>query len=78
MVKSDRISPLQETDDWGGICGKATTTAGIDATAEVGGFIYGGNEDNDKSGTIKNTRYWVTHQNLNHNITAYTFKSSRF
>lgn len=42
--------------DWGGltICGKATTTAGIDATAEVGGFIYGGTEDNDNSGTIKN------------------------
>ena len=29
--------------DWGGltICGDATTTAGIDAEAEVGGFIYG-------------------------------------
>jgi hypothetical protein len=42
--------------DWGGItiCGKATTTAGIDATAEVGGFIYGGTEDNDNSGTIRN------------------------
>ena len=37
--------------DWGGltICGKATTTSGIDATAEVGGFIYGGTEDNDNS-----------------------------
>ena len=42
--------------DWGGltICGKATTTSGIDATAEVGGFIYGGTEDNDNSGTIRN------------------------
>ncbi len=41
--------------DWGGltICGKATTTAGVDATAEVGGFIYGGTEDTDNSGSIK-------------------------
>ncbi|MDT0553680.1 hypothetical protein [Urechidicola vernalis] len=40
--------------DWGGltICGKATTTAGVDATAEVGGFIYGGNDDADNSGAI--------------------------
>jgi hypothetical protein len=37
--------------DWGGLtlCGKATTTAGVDATAEVGGFIYGGNDDSDSS-----------------------------
>ncbi|OCK43785.1 hypothetical protein BA195_03545 [Tenacibaculum soleae] len=42
--------------DWGGltICGKATTTAGTDVTAEVGGFIYGGNDDADNSGVIKN------------------------
>ena len=42
--------------DWGGLtlCGKATTTAGVDAEAEVGGFIYGGTEDTDSSGTIKN------------------------
>ncbi|MDB0601151.1 hypothetical protein PL373_08325 [Tenacibaculum maritimum] len=42
--------------DWGGltICGKATTTAGIDVTAEIGGFKYGGTEDNDSSGSIKN------------------------
>ncbi|WP_303318756.1 hypothetical protein Q4Q34_09155 [Flavivirga abyssicola] len=41
--------------DWGGLtlCGKATTTAGVDAQAEVGGFIYGGNEDNDSSGIIR-------------------------
>mgnify|MGYP003640647985 CR=1 FL=1 len=41
--------------DWGGltICGKATTTAGINATAEVGGFIYGGTDDTDNSGSIK-------------------------
>ena len=42
--------------DWGGltICGNATTTAGVDATAEVGGFIYGGLDDTDNSGIIKN------------------------
>lgn len=41
--------------DWGGLtlCGKATTTAGVDATAEVGGFIYGGNDDTDSSGIIR-------------------------
>jgi len=42
--------------DWGGltICGNATTTAGVDAEAEVGGFIYGGNDDDDNSGSISN------------------------
>lgn len=42
--------------DWGGltIAGKATTTEGINATAEVGGFIYGGSDDEDDSGSIKN------------------------
>ena len=41
--------------DWGGltICGKVTTTAGVN-TAEVGGFVYGGTTDNDNSGSIKN------------------------
>jgi hypothetical protein len=41
--------------DWGGltICGDATTTAGVNAEAEVGGFIYGGTNDADSSGSIK-------------------------
>ena len=41
--------------DWGGltICGNATTTAGVDAEAEVGGFIYGGTNDTDSSGIIR-------------------------
>ena len=41
--------------DWGGltICGDASTSAGIDAQAEVGGFIYGGSNDTDNSGSIK-------------------------
>ncbi|PVW14254.1 hypothetical protein [Marixanthomonas spongiae] len=40
--------------DWGGltICGDAPTTAGIDATAEVGGFIYGGSNPADDSGNV--------------------------
>ena len=44
-----------EPGDWGGltICGKATTSAGVNAEAEVGGFIYGGTEDADDSGSIK-------------------------
>lgn len=47
-------SAAGEPGDWGGltICGNATTTAGVDATAEVGGFIYGGNDDTDSSGNI--------------------------
>ena len=41
--------------DWGGltICGAAETTAGIDAEAEVGGFIYGGTDASDNSGSIE-------------------------
>ena len=40
---------------WGGlvICGDATTTEGVDATAEVGGLIYGGTNDADNSGSIQ-------------------------
>jgi hypothetical protein len=39
---------------WGGLllCGNATTTEGVNATAEVGGLIYGGTEDADSSGSI--------------------------
>ena len=42
--------------DWGGLTlvGNAITTEGIDAMAEVGGFIYGGRDDADSSGSIKN------------------------
>lgn len=44
----------EQPGDWGGlvILGDATTTAGVDATAEVGGLIYGGNNDADNSGSI--------------------------
>ena len=39
---------------WGGlvIAGNASTDAGTDATAEVGGILYGGNMDDDNSGSI--------------------------
>lgn len=40
---------------WGGLLllGDATTTAGTNATAEVGGLIYGGENDTDNSGSIE-------------------------
>ena len=40
--------------DWGGLVllGDALTTEGVDATAEVGGFIYGGTNTSDSSGNI--------------------------
>lgn len=49
-------SDLSQPGDWGGltICGKATTTAGENAEAEVGGFIYGGTSDSDNSGSVTN------------------------
>jgi len=51
VISSVNASP----GDWGGltICGDATTTAGTDAEAEVGGFIYGGTNDTDNSGSVK-------------------------
>lgn len=40
---------------WGGLllCGDASTTAGTNATAEVGGLVYGGTNDQDNSGSIE-------------------------
>lgn len=39
---------------WGGLllCGNSTTTEGANATAEVGGLMYGGNDTSDSSGNI--------------------------
>ncbi|WP_346862340.1 hypothetical protein [uncultured Draconibacterium sp.] len=50
VIASDLGTPA----DWGGltICGKATTTAGANSEAEVGGFIYGGSDDADNSGSV--------------------------
>ena len=41
--------------DWGGltICGKGLTTAGENAEAEVGGFLYGGSNATDNSGVVE-------------------------
>ncbi len=43
-----------EPGDWGGltICGKGITTSGANSTAEVGGFIYGGSDNADNSGSL--------------------------
>jgi heme/copper-type cytochrome/quinol oxidase subunit 2 len=45
----------EEPGDWGGlvIAGNATTTEGVDATAEVGQIKYGGTTDDDNSGSIE-------------------------
>ncbi|THD69751.1 hypothetical protein E7Z59_05330 [Robertkochia marina] len=53
--------------DWGGltICGNATTTAGIGAQAEVGGFVYGGDDDTESSGSIKNLVLYGTGAQIN-------------
>ena len=50
VMSSDLASP----GDWGGltICGKGVTTAGENAEAEVGGFIYGGSDNTDNSGSV--------------------------
>ena len=47
-------SSNESPGDWGGlvIAGNATTTEGINATAEVGQIVYGGSDDADNSGTI--------------------------
>jgi hypothetical protein len=47
-------STSENPGDWGGlvIAGNAVTTEGVDATAEVGGILYGGNDDTDSSGSI--------------------------
>lgn len=49
-------SASAEPGNWGGltIVGDAPTTEGIDAVAEVGGFVYGGTNAEDNSGSIKN------------------------
>jgi len=48
-------SDLSQPGDWGGltICGKGITTAGVNAEAEVGGFIYGGTDNEDSSGAVE-------------------------
>lgn len=51
VMKSEAGNP----GDWGGVllCGKALTTEGVGAIAEVGGLVYGGNDNSDSSGSIE-------------------------
>jgi hypothetical protein len=76
-------SPQANPGDWGGltICGKATTTAGVDAEAEVGGFIYGGTQDDDNSGSItylviKGTGAQINSESQYNGISLYAVGSS--
>lgn len=48
-------STSSQAGSWGGlvIAGNAVTTAGIDAVAEVGSIIYGGDNSEDNSGSIQ-------------------------
>lgn len=50
----EMYSASGEAGSWGGlvIAGNAVTTAGLDATAEVGGILYGGDDADDDSGSI--------------------------
>ncbi len=47
-------SENNQPGDWGGlvIAGNGITTEGVDAVAEVGGIIYGGDDNTDSSGSI--------------------------
>ncbi|WP_298548646.1 hypothetical protein [uncultured Aquimarina sp.] len=76
---------VMESNDgeaWGGllICGDATTTEGVDAIAEVGGLVYGGNNDTDNSGTInylvlKNTGAQINADSQFNGLTLYAVGS---
>lgn len=75
-------SPNASPGDWGGltICGKATTTAGANSEAEVGGFIYGGNDDTDNSGTvsylvIKGTGAQINEESQYNGVSCYALGS---
>lgn len=58
IIDGEASNPVEmrsdDGDPWGGLllCGDASTTEGVDAIAEVGGLIYGGNNDEDNSGSI--------------------------
>jgi hypothetical protein len=57
-IQGSMADPVEMRSDdgqpWGGllICGNASTTAGVNITAEVGGLVYGGNNDSESSGNI--------------------------
>lgn len=57
-IQGTEIEPVVmrsvDGNPWGGllVCGNASTTAGVNVTAEVGGLVYGGNNDSESSGNI--------------------------
>ena len=55
-------SELQEAGGWGGIhiCGKAHTNRGTGTTSEIGNAPYGGDVENDNSGTLRYIRLEYT------------------
>ena len=58
-IQGTNTNPVEmrsvDGNPWGGVlvCGNASTTAGVNVTAEVGGLIYGGNNDTESSGNIE-------------------------
>ncbi len=75
-------SPNANPGDWGGLilCGKATTTAGENASAEIGGFVYGGTNDADNSGSvtylvIKGTGAQIDDESQYNGVTCYSVGS---
>lgn len=58
-IQGESTNPVEmrsvDGNPWGGVlvCGNASTTAGVNVTAEVGGLIYGGNDDTESSGNIE-------------------------
>ncbi len=57
-IQGTMMNPVEmsssDGNPWGGLllCGNASTTEGVNATAEVGGLVYGGTNDTDSSGNI--------------------------
>lgn len=70
FINGNNTSPVVMTSasaapapgDWGGlvIAGDAPTNKGTDVTTEVGGLVYGGNNPNDNSGSIRYLRVEYT------------------
>ncbi len=75
-------SDLGQPGDWGGltICGKGVSTSGTDVEAEVGGFIYGGTDNTDNSGSVTNlviigTGAQINEESQYNGVTLYTVGS---
>nr|WP_321407104.1 hypothetical protein [uncultured Carboxylicivirga sp.] len=75
-------SPNAVPGDWGGLtlCGKGVSTSGANSTAEVGGFIYGGDDNTDSSGSIeylviKGTGAQINEESQYNGVSFYTVGS---